>query len=206
MYFSASINKKEIIIRMKYIKFNKDIEGKSLNVLFLFLTIFAYSQKYPFRYGLKAGWNYSNVNAVDENSKPSGYISDVIDEAYAGVALEKQITQKSYIQVSMVISYTESVTFVELPVYYKYNFYRNFSFIIGPKINYIPDEQYNNSYYFRKRFGISGDIGLNYKISDHFMLESSFSKGFTKQYDDLILTYYQAERDVYKIGLIYFLN
>ena len=191
---------------MKYIKFNKNIEGRFLNVLFLFLAIVAYSQKHPVRYGIKAGWNYSNVNAIDENGEPSGYKSDIIDEAYAGLTLEKQIFDKSFLQVSPTVSYTESVTFIELPVYYKYAFHKRFSLIAGPKINYIPDEQYNNSYYFHRRFGLSGDIGLHYKITEHFTLEGSFSKGFTKQFDQLILTYYQARRDVYRIGLIYFIN
>lgn len=183
---------------MNYFKFY-------LIALFLPLAVFTYSQKYPLKYGIKAGWNYSSVNAVDENGEPSGYLSDIIDEAYAGFVLEKQISGKSYLQVSPTVSYTESVTFVELPIYYKYDFYRKFSFVIGPKLNYIPDEQYNNFYYFRRRFGISADIGLNYKISDHFTLEGSFSKGFTRQFDQLILTYYQARRDVCRIGLIYFL-
>ncbi|WP_294268915.1 outer membrane beta-barrel protein [uncultured Chryseobacterium sp.] len=191
---------------MKCIKINKNIEGKLLNVLFLLLTILTYSQKYPLKYGIKAGWNYSNVNALDDKGESSGYLSDIFDEAYAGFVMENQISRKSYLQVSPTVSYTESVTFVELPIYYKYNFYRKFSFIIGPKLNYIPDEQYNNFYYFRRRFGISGDIGLNYKISDHFTFEGSFSKGFTKQFDQLILTYYQARRDVYRIGIIYFIN
>ncbi|GEN76241.1 hypothetical protein [Chryseobacterium hagamense] len=186
---------------------NKDKSIKKfLKFSLIFFSTFLFSQKYPVKYGIKAGWNYSNVNAVDEKGEPSGYVSDIIDEAYAGFILKKQISSKSYLQVAPTVSYTESVTFVELPIYYKHDFYRKFSFIIGPKLNYIPDEQYNNFYYFRKRFGISGDIGLNYKISDHFMIESSFSKGFTKQYDDLILTYYQARRDVYKLGLIYFIN
>ncbi|KAA0130403.1 PorT family protein [Chryseobacterium sp. SN22] len=178
--------------------------SKSFIAIFFLLAVFTYFQKYPLKYGIKAGWNYSNVNAVDEDGESSGYLSDVIDEAYAGFVLEKQISKTSYLQAAPTVSYTESVTFVELPIYYKYNFYRKFSFIIGPKLNYIPDEQYNNFYYFRRRFGISGDIGLNYRVSNHFILEGSFSKGFTKQFDQLILTYYQAKRDVYRVGIIYF--
>ncbi|ASK31107.1 hypothetical protein CEY12_13760 [Chryseobacterium sp. T16E-39] len=190
---------------MKYIN-SLNIEGKSLNILFLLLSIVIYSQRYPVRFGVKAGWNYSSVNAIDENGNSSGYTSDIIDEAYVGVILEKQISQKFYIQVSSIISYTESVTFIELPLYFKYNFYKNFSFLAGPKLNYIPDEQYNNLYFFRRRFGISGDIGLDYKISKRFLVEGNFSKGFTKQFDQLALTYYQARRDVYRIGLTYFFN
>ncbi|GEN76239.1 outer membrane beta-barrel protein [Chryseobacterium hagamense] len=191
---------------MKYIKFHKGIEGKSLNVLFLFLTIFAYSQKYPLKYGIKTGWNYSNVNAVDEKGEPSGYVSDIIDEAYAGFVLEKQVCVKSYIQTNLLISFTDRVTFLELPIYYKYNFYKRWSLIAGPKLNYIPDSEESQPYYFRRRFGISGDIGLNYEISKHFVIEGSFSKGVTRQYDDLVLTYYDARRDVYRIGLTYFIN
>nr|WP_314498240.1 hypothetical protein [uncultured Chryseobacterium sp.] len=169
----------------------------------LFTAGILYSQNYPLKFGIKAGWNYSHINAIDEVGKPSGYLSDLIDEAYAGFLIEKQISSKSFIQLSSIVSFTESVTFIELPVYYRYNFYKKFSVLAGPKLNYIPDEQYNNFYYFKKRFGISTDMGLNYKLSDHFTLEGIVSKGFTKQFDQLALTYYEARRDVYRIGIIY---
>lgn len=183
---------------------NRGYSNNHLNVLFLFLTVFGYSQKYPIKFGVKAGWNYSNVNAMDENGEPSGYLSDIFDEAYAGITVEKQISSSSYVQTSAVVSFTDRITFLELPVYYRINFYKKFSLFTGPKLNYIPDSESSQPYYFRRRFGISGDIGVSYKISDHFTMEGSFSKGFTKQYDDLVLTYYQARRDVYRIGIIYF--
>ncbi len=77
---------------MKCININKNIEGRFLNVLFFLFTIFTYSQKYPVKYGIKAGWNYSNVNAVDEKGEPSGYLSNG-GELYGGITLEKQITK-----------------------------------------------------------------------------------------------------------------
>lgn len=189
---------------MKCTNINKSIEKFLLNALFLLLSISAFPQDYPLKFGIKAGWNYSNVNAIDEIGKPSGYLSGIIDEAYGGFLIEKQISTKSYIQATPTVSYTDAVTFIELPVYYKYNFYKKFSLLVGPKLNYIPDEQYNNFYYFRKRLGVSGDIGIDYKISTHFTLEGTFSKGFTKQYDDLVLTFYEARRDVYRIGITYY--
>lgn len=174
--------------------------------IFSFISIFTFSQNYPIQFGIKAGWNYSDVDAIDELGEPSGYLSGIIDEAYAGFVVEKQISAKSYIQITPTVSYTESVTFVELPVYYKYNFYTKFSLLAGPKLNYIPDEQFNNFYYFRNRFGMSADIGLDYKLSKHFTIEGTFSKGFTKQFDQLVLTYYEAKRDVYRIGITYYFN
>ncbi|UFH31054.1 porin family protein [Chryseobacterium sp. C-71] len=173
--------------------------------MFLYcIPIFINSQNYPLKFGIKAGWNYSNINAIDEYGNPSGYLSGIIDEAYGGFLIEKQISPKSYIQVTPTVSFTESVTFIELPIYFKYNFYNKFSILVGPKLNYIPDEQYNNFYYFRKRFGVSGDIGVDYKISNHFTIEGTISKGFTKQFDQLVLTYYEAKRDVYRIGVTYY--
>lgn len=172
----------------------------------MFFTICIYSQNYPIKYGVKAGWNYSDVNAIDKKGEPSGYLSDIIDEAYAGLVVEKQITSKSYIQLGALVSFTDRITFLELPVYYKYNFYKKFSFFVGPKLNYIPDSESSQPYHFRKRLGISGDIGIDYKLSSHFIVEANYSKGFTKQYDDLILTYYQARRDVYRIGISYYFN
>jgi hypothetical protein len=189
---------------MKYINTDVRILKRFIQILCILITGIIYSQDYPLRFGIKAGWNYSNVNAVDEFGEPSGYLSDIIDEAYAGFLVEKQISTKSYIQVTPTVSFTDAVTFIEIPIYYRYNFYKNFSILVGPKLNYIPDEQYNNSYYFRKRLGISGDIGVDYKLSNHFTVEGTFSKGFTKQFDDLVLTYYEAKRDVYRIGVTYY--
>ncbi|MBK1894905.1 outer membrane beta-barrel protein [Chryseobacterium paridis] len=192
---------------MKYININhKSIEDKVLNALFLLLSIAIYSQQYPLKFGLKGGWNYSNVRAIDENGDRSGYRSDIIDEAYVGFAFEKQVLEKSYLQSVLLVSFTDRVTFLELPIYYKYNFYKKFSFFAGPKLNYIPDDEISQPYYFRRRFGLSVDLGVDYKLSNHFLLEGSFSKGLTRQYDDLALTYYQARRDVYRVGLIYFFN
>lgn len=191
---------------MRFIDVCENNLEKFFTISFLFFSILMYSQNYPVKYGVKAGWNYSNVNAVDEKGGPSGYQSDVIAEAYAGFVFEKQITSKSYIQLGTLVSFTDRVTFLELPMYYKYNFYKKFSLFLGPKLNYIPDSESSQPYHFRKRLGISGDIGIDYKISNHFTMEANYSKGFTKQYDDLILTYYQARRDVFRIGISYYFN
>jgi len=155
------------------------------------------------KFGIKARWNYSNVNAIDEKGEPSGYLSNG-GELYGGLNLEKQVSEKSYVQTSLLVSYTDRITFLELSLYYKYNFYKRFSMLIGPKINHIPDDEISHPYNFKRRFGISGDLGVDYKISNHFIVEGTFSKGFTKQYDDLILTYYDAKRNVYRVGVTYY--
>ena len=186
-----------------YIKQYKSIEKKILNALFLFSFVLCYSQNYPLKIGVKAGWNYSNINAVDENGDRSGYLSNG-GELYGGIALEKQISQKSYLQSGLVVSYSYVITFVEIPIFYKYNFFKDFSLITGPKIEYIPDEQYNHSIYFKKRLGFSANLGVDYKISEHFSVEGYLSKQFVKQYDDNILTFYEAKRNVYRLGLAYY--
>ncbi len=127
-------------------------------------------------------------------------------ELYGGITLEKQVSQKSYIQSGALVSYTYVITFIEIPLFYKYNFYREFSVIGGPKLDYIPDEQYNHSIYFKRRLGISANLGINYQIFKKFNLEGYYSRQFVKQYDDNILTFYGAKRDVYKVGITYFIN
>jgi len=184
-------------------KTNKSIEKFLLNALFSTLSIYTYSQNYPLKFGIKAGWNYSNVNAIDEKGEPSGYLSNG-GELYGGIALEKQISEKSYIQSGFIASYTYVITFLELPIFYKYNFYKDFSVFIGPKLEYIPDEQYNHSLYFKRRLGASANLGIDYQISKHFIIEGYFSKQLVKQYDDNILTFYDAKRNVYRIGLAYY--
>ncbi|GEM_PF-861252 len=179
------------------------LKGLFLGIILSFSSIVCLSQSYPLKFGIKAGWNYSNINAIDEKGEPSGYLSNG-GELYGGISLEKQFSVKSFIQANLLISYTDSVTFLELPVYYKYNFYKRFSLLAGPKLNYIPDDEISQPYSFNRRLGISGDVGVDYKISNHFTVEGTFSKGFTKQYDDLVLTYYDAKRDVYRIGVTYY--
>jgi hypothetical protein len=156
---------------MKFIN-NLNIEGKTLNVLFFFASIFIFSQNYPIKYGVKVGWNYSVVDAIDNEGNLSGYISPIIDEIYGGLAIEKQFSPKSFIQTGLLVSYTESVTVLELPIFYKYNFHKRFSSLLGVKIDYLPDEQYNQFYYFRNRFGFSLNLGLDYKISKKLSTEA----------------------------------
>lgn len=143
------------------------------------------------------------MNVIDEKGEPSGYLSNG-GELYGGITLEKQISQKKYFQASLLVSYTDRITFIELPIYYKYNFYKKFSLLAGPKLNYIPDDEISQPYNFKRKVGISGDLGIEYKISNHFIIEGTVSKGFTKQYDDLILTYYDAKRNVYRLGVNYY--
>lgn len=75
------------------------------------------------------------MNVIDEKGEPSGYLSNG-GELYGGITLEKQILQKKYFQASLLVSYTDRITFIELPIYYKYNFYKKFSLLAGPKLNY----------------------------------------------------------------------
>ncbi len=179
----------------------------SLSLLIICLIpLIMTSQTFPLKYGIKAGWNYSNVDAIDDLGEKSGYISSIIDEAYAGLVVEKQIGQKSYVQSGLIFSFTESVNFIELPIFYKYNFLQNFSFLIGPKIEYIPDKQFNNNYFFKRRFGFSANLGLDYQLSKKWILEAYYSKAFVKQYDDWDLDYYDSKRNVYRIGVSYFFN
>lgn len=201
--YSVYINRKAMSIRTTSISI-RNIGGKTLNVLFLLVGGLLLSQKYPLRFGIKGGWNYSNVDAVDSEGELSGYRSDIIDELYGGLVLEKQITSRSYIQSGLLISFTSEITFLELPIFYKYQFYKNFSVIGGPKIEYIPDEQYNWGFYFRNRFGVSANLGIDYKISKKFTAEAYYSRGLVKQYDDLMLEYYDSKRNVYRVGITYF--
>ncbi|REC56252.1 hypothetical protein DRF62_04090 [Chryseobacterium piscium] len=188
---------------MKYFMQYQSIDKLLLSACFFFASFLCYSQNYPLKFGIKAGWNYSNVNAIDEIGERSGYLSNG-GELFGGIALEKQISKKTYVQTSFLVSYTDRVTFLELPLYYKYNFYKKFSLLAGPKLNYIPDDEISQPYDFKRRVGISGDLGIDYKISNHFIIEGTVSKGFTKQYDDLILTYYDAKRNVYRLGVAYY--
>lgn len=156
-----------------------------------------------FRIGMKGGLNRSVVNATDDVGEKSGYIGT---ELYGGFVVQKRLTSRSFIQASALISYTDDVTFIELPIYYRYNIYNKISVFGGLKLQYIPDVQYNNFNYFRKRLGINADLGADYQIIKNLYFEASFSKAFTKQYDNIALDYYYSKRNVYRIGFTYYIN
>ncbi|CAD7802923.1 hypothetical protein CHRY9390_00998 [Chryseobacterium aquaeductus] len=104
---------------MKYTNVNFRIRMRFIQVLCILIAGLIYSQDYPLKFGIKAGWNYSNVNAIDEFGEKSGYLSGIIDEAYGGFVIEKQISTKSYIQAAPTITFMDGVIFIELPVYFK---------------------------------------------------------------------------------------
>ncbi|WP_128124702.1 hypothetical protein [Chryseobacterium carnipullorum] len=112
MNSSVYINKKEILTKMKYTNKSKSIEKKLLMLCFYFYLIFAFSQDYHLKFGVKAGWNYSNVNAIDDKGEPSGYLSNG-GELYGGIVFRKTNFRKSL--------YTVRIYCI---IYRRHHFYR----------------------------------------------------------------------------------
>ncbi|MFC6268834.1 PorT family protein [Frigoriflavimonas asaccharolytica] len=160
------------------------------------------TEKY-WKFGLKGGLNQSNIRALDNMGDKSGYIGT---ELYGGFVSEYHFDDSNAIQGSTIVSYTQAVTIIEIPIYYKYKLKKDFSIFAGPKLNYIPDPQGNSFYFFPNRLGISADIGVDYQILNNFFVEGSFSKGFTEQINQNALEYYNGKRDVLRLGLVYFLK
>lgn len=172
-----------------------------LSIFFFTINLVKSQNTRNWKFGVKGGLNQSVINAKDSNGEKSGYIGT---EIYGGFVAEYQIKEKHFFQTSGLISYTDHITFIELPIYYKYNIWNEISVFGGGKISYIPDNYDFWFYYYRKRLGYFADIGADYKIFKNFYVEALFSKAFTKQIDDNALEYYDGKRNVYRLGLVYF--
>lgn len=183
----------------------KNIEGLSFNIfsfIFLFCPMILYSQKTPIKYGVTAGWNHSIYN--DVNAKGEKNIGDSSDEIYAGIIFEKNFSKKSAIRTALLVSYTDSVTFLELPVFYKYIFYNGFSIFLGPKIDYIIKQEWDDVYKLNNKIGFSTSFGIEYRLTNNLYIEASYSHGYTNQLDTQDSSSISAKRNLYRMGLTYF--
>ncbi|SHE36080.1 hypothetical protein SAMN05444408_10161 [Chryseobacterium takakiae] len=202
-------SKKEIHTKMistkKVIDSKKNIEGFPFNIfsfIFLLYSSILYSQKSPIQYGITAGWNHSIYNDVNANGEKNK--GDSSDEMYGGIIFEKRFSKKSAIRTALLISYTDSVTFLEFPVLYKYIFYNRFSIFLGPKIDYIIKQEWDDVYKLNNKIGFSTSFGIEYRLTNNLYIEASYSHGYTNQLDTQDSSSISAKRNLYRMGLTYF--
>lgn len=172
----------------------------SLIYLLWFVTNgeFSYSQNNRITLGIKGGISNSTVDGRLPDGSPTGYMSY---ELYGGVFLEKRLNRQFNLGSELLLAVTSPHTFVELPVHLKYTDLGRFNFLLGPKLDYAVNhtDEFNKV----KKWGISGEIGTQFKLSSRYFAEARYSKGFTRMiitdYGDLM----NGRRNIFRLGVGY---
>lgn len=157
----------------------------------------------PTYFGAKFGYNNSNMSGKDSNGEASGYLGN---EFYVGFFTDTQVKPKFHLQTELIYSFTEDYNFVEIPITIKYNIYKKIQIFIGPKLDFLldNDEDTSESNYIYRNFGYSVDFGAQYPISNRFFAEVRYSFGFTEQLTrDIQLDINDATRNTFRIGVGY---
>jgi hypothetical protein len=152
-------------------------------------------------FGVKLGYNNSNISGKDSNGEATGYFGN---ELYLGLFVDKQLTNKTSLQLELIYSFTEDYNFLEIPLNIKYKVYRKLYLFAGPKFDFILDNDISEANYEYRNFGVSADLGVQYLIAMDFFAEVRYSIGFEEQLKrDIQLDINNATRNTFRIGIGY---
>ncbi len=163
--------------------------------LFFMLSLYGQTEKIT-TFGIKAGLNKSYI--VSENKD---FYTGL--ELYVGFFSDAKLNNKLNLQNEIVFSYTDDYHFIEIPVLIKYKIKKKWSFFLGPKLDFILDndnDPFEAIAYRFKNFGISVTLGIQYDISKRFFSEIRYGHSFTAQVDDLILELFNSKRRTVRVG------
>lgn len=175
---------------------------KKILLTFILLSFFnLYAQKEnKTTFGFKGGYNNSIVEGTELDGTKTGY-SGI--ELYGSFFADTELNPKWNLENEILFSYTDDYHFLEIPVHLKYKLYEKWNVFLGPKLDFILDndnDDFESGYRF-KNFGVSGELGVQYNFSKRFFAETRYSRSFTSQIDDLVLEIYNGKRHTFRIGL-----
>lgn len=165
-----------------------------LSITLIGLTL--YGQERRTAFGAKVGLNKSDVDATDANGGNSGYVGT---ELYTGFFADTKLTSKINLGSELLFSFTDNYHLIELPVNLKYKFINNWNVLLGPKLDYIVDA--NEGGYRFKKWGLSADIGSQYRINRLFFAELRYAWGLTPQINSDFFDFYNGRRNILRLGL-----
>ena len=179
-----------------------------MKLLFIFMLLasffsgFGQSSKtiHTTRFGLKGGLNHSIVNGVELTGAKTGYIGN---ELYGSFFSDARMTKKLNLENELLFSWTDDYHFIEIPVHVKYRFTDKWSAFVGPKLDFIADNDNdpNESRFKFRNFGVSGELGVQYNIRNWCFAETRYSESFVKQITDQFLDINNGRRNTFRAGL-----
>lgn len=151
-------------------------------------------------FGFKVGYNKSRVRGYDSNGNKTGFIGD---ELYGGFFIDAHLNNKINLGGEALFSWTDEYHFIEVPLHLRYKLTTKWNVFAGPKFDYILETA--NSFagigYQFKNFGVSGELGMQYNITNSFFAETRYARSFTEQVTDFLLDINKGKRNTFRIGL-----
>jgi hypothetical protein len=148
--------------------------------------------------GFKGGLNKSTINATDNDGSKSGYTGL---ELYGGFFADTRLTSKFNLGTELLFSFTESFHFIELPLHLKYTINEKWNAMAGPKLDFIADGSWDYQEDKFKRFGVSAEIGSQYRLNQLFFVELKYANGLTPQINSRWMSFYDGRRNTIRLGL-----
>lgn len=164
-----------------------------------------------FKYGLVGGIDVANIRLtnipiVDEAFKPyfsmisynlNGYVG-YKSSGFWGVSVEPGFIQKGgnrkYTNFGDIIDVRFQYNYIQLPIYVDFYIHKRWSISIGPEFSYLvhasvkATDIYNDiSMQHLDRFELSGSVGVNFIINQHFDVGLKYNHAFTSL-DEIIWT------------------
>jgi len=175
------------------------------NILFLLLllnsTVFFAQNDNKTVFGVKGGLNLSYVLGSELDGELTRYSGT---ELYVSLFSDTELNENWNLENELLFSYTDDYHFLEIPLHLKYKFEKKWAVFLGPKLDFILDndnDYFESQNYRFKNFGVSLELGTQYNFNKTFFIEIRFSKGLTEQIDDLVLEVLNSKRNTLRIGL-----
>ncbi|WP_396602666.1 porin family protein [Algibacter sp. R77976] len=176
-----------------------------INAFFLLLLLNSsifFAQNYNKTvFGVKGGLNLSYVLGSELDGELTGYSGW---EQYVSLFSDTELNKKWNLENELLFSYTDDYHFLEIPLHLKYKFVKKWAVFLGPKLDFILDndnDAFESQNYRFKNFGVSVELGAQYNINKTFFIEIRFSNGLTEQIEDLVLEVLKGKRNTLRIGL-----
>lgn len=153
----------------------------------LFFTLFcvAFSNAQSFKFGVKAGLNYANL----ESSKVQ---TEAITSYHAGIVAEVKVFDSFSIQPELLYStqgatyknaveeFKNELGYLSIPVVAKFNLNEQFSLELGPQASFLLSERKQFDVNKAETFDFSGVGGLSLKLTDNFFVTARYILGLTE--------------------------
>lgn len=149
-------------------------------------------------FGFKGGYNKSKVSGKELDGSKTGYVGG---EVYGGFFSDTELTNRLNFENELLFSFTDDYHFLEIPIHLKYRIKEKWFLLMGPKLDFIIDNDNVETGYRFKNFGVSGELGLQYHFWKRFFAETRNSRSFTSQIDDLGLDIYGGKRHTFRFGV-----
>lgn len=162
------------------------------------LTVTAQQEKKLTPFGLKAGLNRSVVNGKEPDGTPTGFIGL---ELYVSFFIDNELNEKWRFENEILFSFTDDYHFIEIPLRLKYQVHKNILLTAGPKLDFVLNN--DNQIYDFNNFGVSVEMGIQYKLTKRIISEFRYSAGLLPQINDYVLDIYDGKRNTTRLGLGY---